>query len=354
MRATVVLLLLTAMAWADPPPVGKIKLPPADAGFGFYYSPGRLKYAGEEVYFRDMKAHGMNTLTIQANDLPGQLQEDAPHNLARQLNTAARVGLMDLRFPVVCYSADAKIVTQTLPLRAPGLRWPELVVQSIDEPNHTQERFLREYRDAAHAAPMRIGTAVAGYVLTGYTQVLPWCAPEDVGKHVPGIAQYLDIWIVLVGTLNEAVQTLARKQGADVWSYYPYPAGENFGLDRWTFGLYAWRAQTRVNLIWAYVDKQDSWDFSRVTETPTGPKPRAGMLGLEQGIIDYRVLQAVSKLPTARAQKWLREVEAKTTLGWWPKSYVRDPKEQSEQKPTVDMDRVRAQGLRLLDRYANR
>lgn len=331
-------------------PVCAVDLPKPDVGFGFYYSPGRCKYALEEQYFQDMKARGMNTLTVQANDLPGQPLEDAPHNLARQLNTAARVGLTDLRFPVVCYSADTRIVLETLPLRDPALQWPELVVQSIDEPNHTQQRDLRAYKDAAHAGRIRIGTAVAGYVLTGYTQSLPWCAPEDAGKPVPGIADYLDIWIVGVGTLSQAVLDIAKRKGAEVWSYYSYPAGENAALDRWTFGVYAWKSQARVNLIWAYIDKQDGWDFSRVTETATGPVPRAGMLGLEQGIIDYRVLQGVRDLRTRRGAEYLARIEAQTPLSWWPRGYVRPPEEQAAQKPTFSLDAMRREGLHILSR----
>jgi hypothetical protein len=325
-----------------------VDLPEPDVGFGFYYSPGRLSYPLEEKYFADMKAHGCNTLTIQANDLPGQPLGDAPHNLARQLNTAARVGLTDLRFPVICYSADTRIVLDTLPLRDPAVTWPELVVQSIDEPNHTQERDLRAYRDAAHAGGIRIGTAVAGYVLTGYTQALPWCAPEDVGEHVPGVAEYLDIWVVLVGTLTDGVKALAAKRSAEVWSYLAYPSSDL--LDRWTFGVYAWRAKPRVNLLWAYVDRQDGWDYSRVTETATGPVDRDGPPGYAEGIIDYRVLLGVRNLQTPRGDAFLQRVEAATPLSWWPRGYVRPPEEQAAQKPTFSLDAMRWEGLHILQR----
>lgn len=322
-------------------------LPKPQAGFGLYYSPGRCQYHLEREYFQDMARGGCNTLTVQAHELTGQPDGSTPaERIARQVNTACEVGLADPRLPILCYSVGPADVVAAQSYRKPWLQWPELVVQSIDEPNANQERTLRQYRDEAHAAGLRIGTAVAGYVCTGYTQELPWCAPEDVGKQVPGMADYLDIWVVLVGTLNAQVRQAARARNAMVGAYLPYPASPI--LDRWTFGLWAWRAQTKINLLWAYIDKQADWDFSRVTETPAGPIQR-GYAGYAEGITDYRVLQAVRDLHTPEGRHWLRGVERETTLGWWPNGYVRPPEEQAAQVPAVDLDRVRAEGLALLD-----
>ena len=326
-------------------------LPKPQAGFGFYYSPGRCQYGLERAYFEDMAAHGCNTLTVQAHEVTGSPDICTPgQRIARQVNLAAELGIADPRFPILCYSVGPADVVEALTYRKPNLTWPELVVQSIDEPNHTQEPILARYRDEAHSAGLRIGTAVAGYVCTGYTQELPYCAPEDVGKPVPGMANYLDVWVILVGSLTKAVQQEATRHRAVVGAYYPYPASPV--MDRWTFGLWAWRAQTRINLLWAYIDKQESWDFSRVTETPTGPVTR-GFAGYAEGITDYCVLQAVRDLHTPEARHWLRGVERETTLGWWPKGYVRPPEEQAAQVPTVDLDRVRSEGLELLERSAH-
>lgn len=322
-------------------------VPKPDCGFGFYYSPGRLKYPHEELYFKDMKAHGMNTLTIQANNLPGCKPASAPESLARQLNTGVRMGLIDKRYPIVCYSADTGIVMDTYQYRDLKLTWPELVVQSIDEPNDTQVRDLALYYDAAHKAGIRIGTAVAGYVCTGYKQELPWCAPDDVGKPVPPIGHLLDIWIVAVGSLNETVYNHARECKSEVWSYMAYPV-TNAPMHRWTFGLYAWKARARVNLIWAYVDQQSDFNYGRTIETPDGPLTTESMEGLSEGITDYRVLQAVSRLDSPKAQAWLKSVEARTTQGWWPRGYVRD--NQDAEIPTVDMAAIRRQGLMWLRR----
>jgi len=339
LRVLVLALLVAAPAFAQ-------VLPPADAGFGCFYSPGRCKYANERAYFEDMKAAGLNTFAPQANNLPGDtVTHTAAENIARQLNTAAEVGLLDLRWPVICYSVGAQDVVDAQQYRKPGLKWPELVVQSIDEPNHTQMKYLEEYQVAAHKAGMRIGTACAGYGAIGYNQMLPWCKPEDEGKPVPGYGQWLDIWVVLVGTLTEAVRAAADKQGAETWAYLAYPVKNRF-MQRWTFGLWAWRAKTRVNLVWAYIDKQAGFDYSRAKETPEGPVETSSMRGLADGIVDYRVLQAVSRLKSGAAQRWLAEVEKETTLGWWPRGYVKD--NQDRERPTVDMAQVRREGLRLL------
>lgn len=99
--------------------------------------------------------------------------ESAGAAIARQVNNAARVGLLDCRFPVICYCVGPADVVEANRLREPGAEWPELVVQSVDEPNHTQEATLRQYQAAAHAAGLRIGTALAGYVAVGYDEALP-------------------------------------------------------------------------------------------------------------------------------------------------------------------------------------
>ena len=217
-------------------------------------------------------------------------------------------------------------------------------MQSIDEPNYTQMRYLQEYQEAAHKAGLRIGTACAGYGATGYRQTLPWCKPEDEGKPVPGYGQYLDIWIVLVGTLTTGVQDAARKQGAVVGGYLAYPSSPL--LDRWTFGCWAWKAKTRTNLLWAYIDRQEHWTYSRVVETPDGPQDPPGGAGYAEGIIDYRVLLGVSRLKSTKACRWLAGVEKETDLGWWPRGYVKD--DQHKEVPTVDLARMRREGMALL------
>lgn len=324
------------------------KLPKPDAGFGFFLSPRRFKYpANEQRYYDQLARDGFNTSTTQADRCdPEDEKLNAGQVTARRVSKMARAGLLDKRWPVVCYSVDAPDVVVANKSREAS--WPELIVQSIDEPNFGQEATLDARQKEAHQCGLRIGTAIAGYACTGYTQSLPWCAPEDVGKAVPGIGKYLDLWIVLVGTLTESVRDAAAKQGAMLAAYYCHPAGENAALDRWTFGLWAWKARTKMNLIWAYVDKQEGWDYSRVTETPTGPVPRAGYIGLMDGMIDHRVLQAVRDRNTPAGRDWLTELEKRIDLGWWPHGYVKEPKEQASQVPTIDMAKVRAEGMALL------
>ena len=93
---------------------------------------------------------------------------------------------------------------------------------------------------------------------------------------------------------------------------------------------------------------QAHFDYGRVIETPSGPVDKPGIVGWSEGITDYRALQAVRDLGTPRALRWLREVEERTDLGWWPRGYVRD--DQHLELPTADMAGTRRQGLRLLER----
>lgn len=319
-------------------------LPPLEVGAGLFYTPG--KYANETLYLAAMRDAGCNTFAPQARPLAGQpAGETAGQAIAREVNAAAQVGLLDVRFPVICYSVNPPDLIEAKLHKLPDVDWPELVVQSIDEPNQTQETTLRQYRDAAHAAGMRIGTALAGYGATGYAQQLPWCTPENAGKWVPQIGQYLDLWICLVGTFGEGTFAAARKQGAQVGGYLAYPSSNV--LDRWTLGLWAWKAKTFVNLLWAAINPQEGWDYSRIREVSGTEFDAGGLDGIREGILDYRVLQAVRDLHTPAADKWLASVEEQVPLGWWPSGYVAT--DQDKQVPSVDMGAIRAAGLALLD-----
>ena len=326
------------------PSLDGVPLPNMDCGVGCFYTPAET--ANETWTFAALRDAGCNTFAPQARTLPGQPEgsETAAQNIAREVNSAARVGLLDCRFPVICYSVGPADVLEANRLRNPALEWPELVIASVDEPNHTQEATLRQYRDDAHAVGLRIGTAVAGYVCTGYTTAEPWCAPKDAGQQVPGMGQYLDLWVLLVGTWGEATRVAAKAQGAEVGAYLAYPS--SIILDRWTCGLWAWRARVTTMLLWAALNKQASWDYSRAREAPEGHCAQPGLCGVRDGTLDYRVLQAVRDLHTPEGDKWLAGVEAQIDLGWWPRGYVKD--NQDREVPTVDMDRVRAEGLALL------
>ena len=344
MRPLLLLFALPAFVFAqEPPSLDGVFLPKPDCGFGLFYCPQET--ANETWTFAAMRDAGCNTFAPQARPLPGQTApETAGAAIARQVNSAARVGLLDCRFPVVCYSVDAVDVVAAKLLRDPAVEWPELIVQSVDEPNHTQEATLRDYRDKAHALGLRIGTAGAGYVCTGYVTAEPWCAPEDAGRQVPGMGKYLDLWVLLVGTWGEATRASAIAQGAEVGAYLAYPSSPV--LDRWTCGLWAWKARVRTVLLWAALNKQAAWDYSRVAESPAGATEQPRLAGVAAGILDYRVLQAVRDLHTTAGDAWLAGVEAQTDLGWWPRGWVKD--NQHLEKPTVDLDKVRAEGLALL------
>jgi hypothetical protein len=339
----VVLLSVASLCYAQiPAAVDGVYLPAPDCGFGLFYCPQET--ANETWTFAAMRDAGCNTLAVQARPLPGQQTGTAAEAIARELNNAAQVGLLDPTIPVICYSVDPPDVVAAKSLKDPTLKWPELIQQSVDEPNHTQEATLRQYRDAAHALGLRIGTAVAGYVCTGYTQELPWCAPEDVGKPVPGMGMYLDFWVCLVGTWGEGTREAAKAQGAELGAYLAYPS--SIVLDRWTCGLWAWKARVRMVLLWAALNKQVGWDYSRVAENPAGAAQQPGLVGIAAGIIDYRVLQAVRDLHTAKTDEWLASVEAQVPLNWWPRNYVKD--NQDKEVPTIDMDKIRAEGLAFL------
>lgn len=350
MRTLLLLLSVPAFSFMqEPPSLDGVPLPNMDCGVGLFYTPAET--ANETWAFAALRDAGCNTFAPQARPIPGQpAGESAAAAIAREVNSAAIVGLLDTRFPLICYSVDPPDVVSAELLRDPACEWPELVVQSIDEPNATQETTLRQYRDEAHAAGLRIGTAVAGYVCTGYVTAEPWCAKEDAGQQVPGMGKYLDLWLCLVGTWGDDTRAAAQAQRAELGAYLAYPSSPI--LDRWTCGLWAWRARVHTVLLWAALNKQAAWDYSRVREAPGGSCAQPGLSGVLDGTLDYRVLQAVRDLHSPDADKWLKTVEDATDLGWWPRGYVKD--NQDHEVPTVDMARVREEGLRLLKESARR
>jgi hypothetical protein len=322
--------------------VDGILLPPLDMGAGCFYTPAT--YPNETLYFAAMRDAGCNTLAPQSRPLAGQPDRTAAEDIARELNNAASVGLMNPKIPVICYSVGPQDLLDAKKYKDPAVEWPELVIQSIDEPSYTQIKWLEQYRDDAHAAGLRIGTACAGYNITGYITELPWYEPEHVGEHVPGYADMLDIWIILVGTFRDDVYTLAEKQGATIGVYIAYPS--NPMLDRFTFGLYSWKMKSKITLAWAAVNKQKDWDYSRIKERDDGAFDPKGLSGIAAGIIDHRVLQAVRDLHSPEGDVWLREVAEQIDAGWWPRSYVKD--DQWLEIPEISMDRIRKEGLAIL------
>ena len=329
----------------EPPSIDGVQLPNMETGVGLFYTPGR--FPNETGYLACMRDHGVNTFAPQARTLPGQPEgsETAGQNIAREVNSAVDAGLLDPAFPIICYSVGPSDVLEAKSLQKAGSVWPELVVASIDEPNQTQEFYLNQYQDAAHKAGLRIGTAVAGYGATGYYQSLPWCAPENAGKWVPQTGRYLDFWICLVGTFTQTTMDAARRQGAQFGTYLAYPSSNL--LDRYTVGVWAWKTKTFVNLLWAAINPQEAWDYGRITEVSATEFKHDKLDGVLEGTIDYRVLQAVRDLHTPEADKWLEGIDEQVPLGWWPRGYIKD--NQHLEVPTIDMDKVRAEGLSLLE-----
>jgi hypothetical protein len=349
MRSLLLLIAVPAFAFVqEPPSVDGVSLPNADAGFGCYYTPGY--FGAETLYLAAMRDHGLNYFAPQARLLPGEPEDKwaekdgAARCIAREINNAALVGLLDCRFPLVCYKVGPADVIRAKDFRLPDVEWPELACQNSDEPNGRQVNWVRQCHEEAHAAGLRDGTAVAGYQITGYYAELPWCDPKDVDTWERGLAEFLDIWIIGVGTWRDNIYKIAAKQGAMIGSYLAYPSSNI--LDRYTFGVYAWKMRSNVNLVWAAINKQATWDYSRIEEVSATEFKHEKLDGLLEGTIDYRVLQAVASLQTRKTDEWLKGVEDSVPFGWWPKGYVKD--NQDKEIPTVDMDKVRTEGLALL------
>lgn len=109
-------------------------LPKPNTGFGFFFSPRHCKYPFERQYFEHMRDRGMNTFAPFASPLLPEDDDGSPaEHIARQLNLAAEVGLLDPRFPVTCCAIDASDLIDAQELRDDGLEWPDLRVQFDEE-----------------------------------------------------------------------------------------------------------------------------------------------------------------------------------------------------------------------------
>ena len=324
-------------------------LPESGIGYGFYSDyalfPDPLR--GRD-YYRDMAAHGMNTLTPYSRELPqeyGVDNKDHAALLSWHIDTAIDVGLCDPRFPLLCLSCSPQDITNSRATKR-NAQWPELVAANKDEPLLEHGEIVKGFADAAHAEGLLSGTAIVG----------------PTAKEIGGP---LDVWILSMETTTQETMKDCADKGKQRWVYNCTLRGSNAALHRYWTGVYTWAIGPRVCLTWNYmhdpsnrINPDGSWNLLRVYDTATcdaqgKPIPTVALEGMADGIVDSRLLQALAAKGGPEAQAYLDKLRAQVPLTFWPDGhnrdygpYVWDVPDMAV--PPVDLVAMRAEVLRLL------
>jgi len=301
------------------------KLPRANVAFGMYYYKniphGRYRSAElEKKYFEDMAAHGhtSGTMSGRMHDEQGNIKKGTPTE--HFIDTMLQTGLLHKDIPVIY---NTNLPTDPQKLRAAGCQlrtfakskgWPELLLYGIDEPGQRGADLSGFEVMEPVRAGLRTVTAISG---------------QHTGKY----GKYLDVWVVLENTLSPATQELARKMGAELWTYScggGRSSEMNIPYERFYAGLFTWLTRAKGNFIWAYINNPKQPPFARlgweqnrssthtsfVMPSDTGPIASVGWEARREGIEDYRYLQLLQELirknpyhPSAtKAKGWLRRL----------------------------------------------
>ncbi len=326
-----------------------IVLAEAEPTYGMYY---RLADQPEdlrtEAFFRrclvDMKAHGMNSMSVYASlerkkpDGTHEInfgQDSHRYSLDRQMTLLGESGLLSTKHPQLLLACDetgtffnGEKLIAAVAERQHEKGWPELLFYLVDEPaSAARIAEAKVLNDLVHRVPgVRTTTAIG-----------------EPGE----LADYYDVWIVSTSVPKIAeTAALAKAKNKEIWAYNCQWNGSEPANDRYYCGLHMWTSGLRGNWQWCYTEGyegsgnladelelkipyyEDPWYVNYVLPTPKGNAPTLGLEGRREGIDDYRYLQTLrqavatgeaSRIPeerqlAAEAKAFLREVETRGKL----------------------------------------
>lgn len=296
-----------------------------------YFPSGYLTPELREAYYRDMKAHGMNTVTVyNTPDVDGttvdfdrdytwkltdeEIKKLNDNNLAIDRDEVERRFQFGLNrvIPLIRKSglADSK---QPIPwlvhkqglygwgdMPSPALKesvekwrsndWPGPLLYVNDEPDGHPDRITaaRQTLDRIKALDLQIPTVTANVAI------------EELGSDY-------DVWIQLERRITPEMAKAAEEHDAALWVYNCNTPTSNAQLTRALFGFWAYRAGVKGIGLWAYYDAknwlQDSegvihgkntylsfleTGLSRICPSPEGPIPTVSWETTREGVNDYR------------------------------------------------------------------
>ena len=278
--------------------------------FGMYYQPDRMpkeyrsrKY--QELYYRDMRAHGMTSVTTYnypsvVTDQDGDqrlafgqprgdyLSLDDEMALIRDVGPSAP-GIPLLYLGTFAGGPSGPTWARAIQKHQQEQGWPQFLFYISDEPT-TPDRIEAAKRELAQFAGLEgIRTVTAGL-------------------HVDELGPLYDVWIQQVAA-DEHTQQRAAEWGKLVWSYDCQLHGATPRHDRYVAGLHTWAWRKSGVWQWAYTHFDDryvtppgewkgtdAWQYGYVLAGPDGPIPTLGWEGRREGIDDFRYLHTLEVL----------------------------------------------------------
>ena len=247
-------------------------------------------------------------------------------------------------FPLLCLSSTPEILVGAK--RLAEHPWPELVGYNCDEPGIDKGPQVAEIAKLWHDAGVRTGTAIDGLI-------------------AQRIGDPLDIWVMHMDSLTKERIVGCRERDKEFWIYNCALRGTNAAQHRYWTGIYTWAVRPRVALTWtgfhsptSRINPDGTWNMERVYDTMSCDArgdviPTVAYEGLQEGIIDSRLLQALERRHTPEGTRYLNELRRRVTLGFWTdgknrdaSSYVWDVPD--TQVPPIDPIKVRHDVLLLL------
>ena len=287
-----------------------------------------------EAYYRDMKEHGMNTVTLYNNpDINGNeidfnrdyrqvltgkpledkkkkrnltdkdLDERSRFGLNQTIALAQKSGLLASRHPLLWLvtkqnqynwgAMPGPALEKALQKWNSRTDWPKPLLYVLDEPDGHPDRIAaaRKILDQVHQLSTPVKTVTAGV------------AVEELGKDY-------DIWIQAESSVNTRIAEQARQHDAQLWTYNCNMPTENTQFTRAFYGFWGYRSQVKGIGLWAYYDagnwytdatgkvhgKNGPANLSRICPSPTGPIPTLSWETTREGIVDYRYAMLYDQL----------------------------------------------------------
>jgi len=279
-----------------------------------------------EAYYRDMKEHGMNTVTIYNNpDINGtevdfnrdyrhvlsgktledkkkkrnltdqDLHERSQFGLNQTMALAQKSGLLASRHPLLWLVVKQNEYNWGA-MPGPALKkalqqwnthtdWPKPLLYVLDEIDGHPDRIAaaRKVLDNVKQLNVPVKTVTAGV------------AVEELGHEY-------DVWIQAESSTTAAMAQQAQRYNADLWTYNCNMPTDNVQFTRAYYGFWAYRSQVKGIGLWAYYDagnwyadeegtvhgKNGPANLSRICPSPTGPIPTLSWETTREGIVDYR------------------------------------------------------------------
>ena len=286
-----------------------------------------------EKILRDMKAHGMTTLTA-GGWLQSVNEIDGPHaqRLGVNVETAMKTGLIPTGGTAVwCYGlqyVNEKLLEEIL-LEARKRKWPRLSLYLVDEPGGERVNKVLE-RMRTVSAIRRKHPDIPFRTITTTTLDSDFTNGTING----GVGHFYDILVAHAPNVTPKLVEEARRLGKQVWTYQcqvaPGP-GHHAAFNRYYFGYWAWKSGISGCSFYMYCSRaytsrnsntgtgpkltQRAWweipaehrdeyipRFALVRLDPEGPVPSLGWEAVREGVDDYRYLITLKKA-IAKARK---------------------------------------------------